>query len=199
MQLFRNNSMSACALRCNFIHHFTRSWLCCFLTRLPIETWSERDFKDRSPVYCPVRLVGCIHFFKHAPSKFLLFHIENSNWIQEEWCICSIYWKWSCVQQYIFCAGSLPTLKVVDVFDGTNLRGNSARHCSSASQTNIYHHRSASLPSLSPDLRYKTGMSYFCLNWSLEWQFVRCNLEIINWVDSIIIHRKEFESRQLER
>lgn len=48
--------------------------------------------------------------------------------------------------------GTLPTLKVVDVFDGTNLRSNSARHGSSISQTNRFHHRSASLPSLSPDL-----------------------------------------------
>lgn len=46
--------------------------------------------------------------------------------------------------------GSLPTLKVVNMFGETDLRTNSAVHSRSL-QSMRYHHRSASLPSLSPD------------------------------------------------
>ncbi|KAJ7383338.1 hypothetical protein OS493_028886 [Desmophyllum pertusum] len=56
--------------------------------------------------------------------------------------------------------GSLPTLKVVDVFGETDLRVGSAPNNSTASsQVNRYHHRSTSLPSLSPDLSQRQSSS----------------------------------------
>ncbi|KAL9989647.1 hypothetical protein ACROYT_G004215 [Oculina patagonica] len=56
--------------------------------------------------------------------------------------------------------GSLPTLKVVDVFGETDLRQNSAPiNGRSSSQSNRYHHRSSSLPSLSPDLSHRQSLS----------------------------------------
>lgn len=53
----------------------------------------------------------------------------------------------------VFISGSLPTLKVVNMFGEADLRASSAPYNRSA-KPNRYHHQSTSLPSLLPDPRY---------------------------------------------
>lgn len=58
---------------------------------------------------------------------------------------------------HILClSGSLPTLKVVNMFGETDLKANSAPYNRTA-QSNRFHKRSTSLPSLSPDPRYENS------------------------------------------